>query len=63
MLSAESKVHGTKLRNGNLTPDEWNQLNHAVGVLKTRNLFIDDSSSITMSEMFAKCRKLKTRIS
>jgi len=59
MLSAESKVHGTKLRNGNLTPDEWNQLNHAVGVLKTRNLFIDDSSSITMSEMFAKCRKLK----
>ena len=59
MLSAQSEVHGTSLRNGKLTTEEWGRLNHAVGVMKTRNIFIDDSSSITLSEMFAKCRKLK----
>ncbi len=59
MLSAQSEVHGTTLRNGKLDSEEWNRLNHAVGVMKTRNIFIDDASSITLAEMFAKCRKLK----
>lgn len=59
MLSAHSGVDGTTLRNGKLDQDEWNRLNNSVGVMKTRNIYIDDSSTVTLSEMFAKCRKLK----
>lgn len=59
MLSAQTTVPGASLRNGNLSTDEWNRLNEGVGIMRHRNIYIDDSSTITLSEMFAKCRKLK----
>ncbi|AMC94465.1 replicative DNA helicase [Erysipelothrix larvae] len=59
MLSAQSAVPGASLRNGKLSTEEWNKLNEGVTIMRDRNIFIDDSSTITLSEMFAKCRKLK----
>ncbi|NLW15219.1 MAG: replicative DNA helicase [Erysipelothrix sp.] len=60
ILSANSGVEGSKLRNGNLTDDELGQLARNVAELQKLNIFIDDNSSITMPEIFAKCRQLKS---
>ena len=59
ILSANSSVEGNKLRNGNLTDQELGQLARHVAQLQKLNIFIDDNSSITMPEIFAKCRQLK----
>ncbi|MGL5540958.1 MAG: replicative DNA helicase [Erysipelotrichaceae bacterium] len=59
MLSAKSQVESSKLRTGFLKDDEFNQLNEAANQMMQSKIFIDDSASIKVSEIFSKCRKLK----
>ena len=59
MLMAKAKISGQKLRTGRLDNREWSVLNEVVGELKHQKFFIDDSASIKVSEIFAKCRALK----
>ena len=58
LLSAKSKVEGNKLRGGNITDEELNRLNEAGNELGAAKIFIDDSASIKVSQIFSKCRKL-----
>lgn len=58
LLSAKSQVEGNKLRGGNITDEELNRLNEAGNELGTAKIFIDDSASIKVSQIFSKCRKL-----
>ncbi|WP_245592089.1 replicative DNA helicase [Clostridiisalibacter paucivorans] len=59
MLSAESHVEIQKIRNGDLSEDEWPKLIRSMGPLSQANIFIDDTPGITLNEMRAKCRRLK----
>lgn len=59
MFSAKAKVDGQKIRKGDLNDEEWRRLNEAAQVLKHQKFFIDDTPGIKISEMYAKCRKLK----
>lgn len=59
LLSSESQVPSNKLRDGILTDAEMSRLNFSGSQLGERNLFIDDTSSIKVSQIFSKCRKLK----
>ena len=59
LLSSEAMVGGTKLRTGKLTDEEWQRLIPASDVLKNANLFLDDTSTITITEMKARLRRLK----
>lgn len=59
MLSSEGKIDSGKMRKGNLSNDEINQLYAAGSRLSNYKIYIDDSSSIKMTEIFSKCRKLK----
>ena len=59
LLSSESQVPSNKLRDGKLTDAEMSRLNFSGSQLGERNLFIDDTSSIKVSQIFSKCRKLK----
>lgn len=59
MLSAESHIEIQKIRTGNLDEDEWPRLAKAMGQLAQAKIFIDDTPGITVTEMKAKCRKLK----
>lgn len=59
MLSAESHVEIQKIRNGELNEDEWPRLVSAMGPLSEAKIFIDDTPGISVSEMKAKCRRLK----
>lgn len=60
VLTFTSEVEGTKLRDGTIRSNEdWNRLHEAANTLKEAKIFIDDSPSLKISEVFSKCRKLK----
>lgn len=60
LLSSEALVGGTKLRTGRLNQEEWNRLIGAGDILKNANLYLDDTPGITVPEMKAKLRRLKS---
>jgi len=66
MICAEGKVDGMRLRTGFLRThgdedeSDWTRLGRAVGRLGEMPIFIDDASDITVLEMRAKCRRLKS---
>jgi replicative DNA helicase len=61
MLSVKSRINGSTLRTGQLTNNsEWNALNEAAADLRESKIFIDDSPSLRVAEIFSKCRKLQT---
>ena len=59
LLSSEAMVGGTKLRTGKLTDEEWQRLIPASDVLKNADMYLDDTSTITITEMKARLRRLK----
>lgn len=59
MISAQSSIQSEFLRSGRLDDAQMNDLHMAANALAQLNIFIDDSSTITMPEIFSKCRKLK----
>lgn len=60
ILSAKSAVESSKLRSGFISDEEFNKLNEAANELMACKLFVDDSSNVKISEIFSKCRKLKS---
>lgn len=59
MLSSESRIHSTKIRTGNLSNLEWQQLNLAQESLSKLNIVFDDSGTVKVTDLRQKCRKLK----
>lgn len=59
-MSSESQVYSDKLRSGKLTNEEMSRLYEAGSHLSERKIYIDDTSSIKVSQIFSKCRKLKS---
>lgn len=57
--ASEAKVDSTKIRDGNVSPDDHSKLLAAIERLKDLKLFIDDTPSITVSEIIRKSRQLK----
>lgn len=60
MLCSEARVDGTRLRTGQLTADDWPKLAGAAGVLSDLPFWIDDTPAITILELRAKARRLKS---
>ncbi len=60
LLSTEALVGGTKMRTGKLENDEWVRLVEAGDILSRANIYLDDTPSITVPEMKAKLRRLRT---
>jgi replicative DNA helicase len=61
LICAEARIDTTKIRNGRMGEAEWRRVSHAVGRLAEAPLFIDDTPSISMGEIRAKCRRLKAK--
>ncbi len=59
ILWSESLVPGDKLRTGNLSEKDWPVLANAVGRLSKAPLYIDDTSSITITDIRAKAQKIQ----
>lgn len=59
ILCSEAMVDSNKVRTGKIEEDDWIKLATALGPLSEAPIYIDDTPGITMTEIRAKCRKLK----
>lgn len=59
LISMESEIAASKMRNGKLEDYEWQQLQTTVERLSSVPIFIDDTPAINIFELRAKCRRLK----
>ena len=58
ILSMESGIDSKKLRNGNMSDSEWASLVESAGAVAQSHIIIDDTPSIDIGRLRAKCRKL-----
>jgi replicative DNA helicase len=58
MLTAEARIDAHRLRGGFLGERDWGRLSQSLGTLSEAKIFIDDTPSIGVLEMRAKCRRL-----
>lgn len=61
LLSIDSKVGLSRIRDGTVynNPEEYDRVNESMGKLSETNIFIDDTSGISIAEMKNKCRRMK----
>ncbi len=59
LLSSDARVDASKLRSGRLSDEDWNNLIAASSELNELKIFIDDTPAINVTELRAKCRRLK----
>ncbi|MFA4911395.1 MAG: replicative DNA helicase [Desulfobacteria bacterium] len=60
MLCSEAKVDAQRLRTGFLSESDWPKLTRAVGSLSEAPIFVDDTPALSVLEMRAKARRLKS---
>lgn len=60
MLCSVGKVDSQRIRTGHIQENDWPKLARAVGMLSDAQIFIDDTPSISVLELRAKARRLKT---
>ncbi len=58
MLSTEAKISAERLKKGDIKDEEWGKIGDAIAVLDQAGIYVDDTSSITVAEIGARCRKL-----
>ena len=59
MLCSEAMVDSNKVRTGKLEDEDWAKPASKIGPLSETGIFIDDTPGISITEIRAKCRKLK----
>ena len=52
------EIEGSKIRNGRLTPAEWDRLENQINVLQNAPIFVDDTPGLSVFELQSKARKL-----
>ena len=60
MLCSEARVEGTRLRTGYLSESDWPRLTIAAGTISEAPIFIDDTAALSILELRAKARRLKS---
>ncbi len=61
MLCSHAKVDAQKVRTGYLSHQDWPKLTNAAGKLSEAPIFIDDTPGLTVLEVRAKARRLKSQ--
>jgi replicative DNA helicase len=60
MLCSVGKIDSQKIRTGRLSDHDWPKLTRATGMLTDAPIHIDDTAGLTVLEMRAKARRLKS---
>lgn len=58
MMSSLGRIDQHRVRTGQLEDDEWPRMAMAINMLADTKLFIDDTPSLTPTEVRARCRRL-----
>ncbi len=61
LISSETQISGDKLRKGSLDTNEWAQLSERISGLSKAKLYIDDTPALSIFELRAKSRRLKSQ--
>jgi replicative DNA helicase len=61
MLCSKGRIDSQKLRTGRLSEADFTKLSNAAGALYKQNIYVDDSPGMTVTEIRAKCRRLRRR--
>jgi replicative DNA helicase len=61
LLCAEARVDATRMRNGRLHESDWPKITHAIGRLAEAPIYVDDNPNLTVMDIRAKARRLKSR--
>ena len=61
LISSETEIEGQKIKTGKLTDFEWEQLHTKIKRLQDAPIYVDDTPSLSVFELRAKCRRLKQK--
>ena len=61
LLSIQTSIPLQKLRVGDMSDEQWSQLNGAIDQMNNAKLFVDDTGSVNINQLRSKLRKLKTQ--
>jgi replicative DNA helicase len=60
ILSSEAEVDARRLSSGHLQPQDWEKITKVMENISTNSkIYIDDTAAITISDIRAKCKRLK----
>ncbi|MGO9559388.1 MAG: replicative DNA helicase [Acidimicrobiales bacterium] len=60
VLCCEARVDAGRVRNGKLVESDWSKISSAIGRIGTAPLFIDDNPNVTVMDIRAKARRMKS---
>ncbi len=61
LLSIQTSIPLQKLRVGDMSDEQWSQLNGAIDQMNSAKLFVDDTGSVNINQLRSKLRKLKAQ--
>ena len=61
LLSIQTSIPLQKLRVGDMSDEQWSQLNGAIDQMNNAKLFVDDTGSVNINQLRSKLRKLKAQ--
>ena len=58
LISNVAELEGEKIKNGRLSPDEWDRLNTRLRTMYSAPLYLDETPGLSISELRTKARRL-----
>jgi replicative DNA helicase len=62
LLCAEANVDAKNVRDGKLNEDDWSRISNGIGRLAEAPIWIDDNPNVSIMEIRAKARRLRSRV-
>lgn len=62
LLASDARVDATRVRTGQLRAEDWTRITRSVGRLGEAPMWIDDNPNVTVTEIRAKARRLRSRL-
>ena len=59
LISSIGRVNATRLRTGQLEDEDWTRVTHAISMLSTVKIFIDDTPALSPDVLRSKARRIK----
>ena len=59
ILCSEAEIDAQRVRTGDIQPNDWQKLSECMDKLHVSPLYIDDTAGLSVSDIRAKCRRLK----
>jgi replicative DNA helicase len=60
LISSDAGIDATKLRRGAIEGKDWERIGNSIGRLNELPLYLDDSGSVTVTEIRSRLRRLKS---